>query len=80
MYRSYSYNDMPKPVAYPKKQPEASPVAQKKCDDNKSSEHILGIGNDDLILIAVVIILLMDGCKDRLLLAAIAFVLFSDIF
>lgn len=90
MYRKYySYNDMPHPV-----KPLPVPGAQTPCTsdkndcnpcktDNSSPQHkqggILGnLSNDDLILAAVLIILLMDGCEDKLLLAAIGFLLLSD--
>ena len=38
----------------------------------------LNLKNDDLILLAVVVILLMDGCEDKLLIAALGLVFFSD--
>ena len=38
----------------------------------------LNLKSDDLILLAVAVILLMDGCEDKLLLAALGLVFFSD--
>ena len=40
----------------------------------------LNLKNDDVILLAVAFILLMDGCDDKLLLAALGLVFFSDYF
>lgn len=40
----------------------------------------LNLKNDDLILLAVAFILLMDGCDDKLLIAALGLVFFSDYF
>lgn len=38
----------------------------------------LNLKNDDLILLAVAVILLMDGCDDKLLIAALGLVFFSE--
>ena len=40
----------------------------------------LNLKSDDLVLLAVVVILLMDGCDDKLLIAALGLVFFSDYF
>ena len=40
----------------------------------------LNLKSDDLILLAVAVILLMDGCDDKLLIAALGLVFFSDYF
>ena len=87
MYRKYySYNDMPRPV-----KPLPVPVQNTPCTQDKKEEKpcgeqsllkkggILGnMSNDDIILAVVLFILLMDGCEDKLLLAAIGFLLLSD--
>ncbi len=82
MYRKYySYNDMPKPVPHsPAKPPievcEKSSAVKK---EDKSHTGILSrLESDDMILIAVLLILFLDNCDDKLLIAAIAFLLFVN--
>ena len=87
MYRKYySYNDMPRPV-----KPMPVPVQNTPCTADKKDDNIccgeqpkkggiLGsLSNDDIILAVVLLIMFMDGCEDKLLLAAIGFLLLSDI-
>ena len=79
MYRNfYSYNDMP----VMRNTPEAPTVKQPTAElEKKENAGVLQkLETDDLILIAVVAILLMNNCDDKLLLLAIAFVFFSDYF
>ena len=81
MYRKYySYNDTPRPVK------SQMPVPVQECKPEQHSEScekkggILGrLENDDLILAAVLIILLMDGCDDKLLIAAVAMLLLGEL-
>lgn len=87
MYRKYySYNDMPVPVRDGGGQ--KAELAREECAEEKkkavraepvkkSGGILSGIENDDIILLVVILALLMDGCEDRLLLAAIAFVLLA---
>lgn len=83
MYRKYySYNDMPIPVNTEK------PVDIKKNNSEKptkiESKKDNGFGGlfgnfqaDDIILALVILTLLTDDCDDKLLLGAIAFILFT---
>lgn len=91
MYKKYySYNDMPVPVK--RETPRAEEHTEKnECTPQTQSAHAVhkennrgaqggllsNIETDDIILIAVILALLLDGCEDRLLLGAIAFVLLS---
>ena len=84
MYRRYySINDMPQMVT--KEQMEQKP--QKKCEDvhierKKENEEKKIFGKfetDDIILIAIALLLLADDCDDKMLLIAIAFVFVSGI-
>jgi hypothetical protein len=89
MYRKYySYNDMPVPI---KKETErGGDKEQIKCADSEKpcaepcekpctggGGFLENLAADDIILIAVIAALLLDGCDDKLLLAAIAFVLLT---
>ncbi len=90
----YSYNDMPVPVNTKKTEikpvTECTPAVNgtehkeknEVCEKNAKSGGIGGIlanlQMDDIILIIVVIALLMEDCEDKILLAAIAFILFSS--
>lgn len=63
-----------KPETPAVKQPTAS------LEKKENTGVLQKLETDDLILIAVVAILLMNNCDDKLLLIAIAFVFFSDYF
>ena len=85
MYRKYySYNDMPKPIKPPPPTPAPKIVPQKTehgkdiAVQHKGKSFLRGIENDDLILAAVLLVLLMDECDDWLLLAVIAGLLFFN--
>ncbi len=90
MYRTYSYNNMPMPVrSKPQPPPEPKPPEKKeikKCEAHKEKKDaslggILGdLKTDDIILIVIALALLIDDCDDKLLLIALAFVFFSDMF
>jgi len=76
MYRKYySYSDMPVPVGdnMPKKQEEAKVDSVKKPITTKKL-----IQNDDLILIAVFLLLIMNDCEDRLLLLIVGAIFFMN--
>ncbi len=80
MYKSYSYNNMPQPLP------------QKKSADIKRDHSVEQIRNqqrglrgildkmelDDVILLAIIIILLMNECDDMLLLLAIGYIFISE--
>ena len=88
MYRSYSINDMPQMVKRetPKNKEQVSPVSNLH---NKTIEEATGIIKDgkflgkfeldDIILIAIIVMLLTNDCDDKLLLLAIGFVFISGI-
>lgn len=86
MYRSYSVNNMPEPVMHnaekpPRPMPKEETKPQEVIAPEKKSEGILdNLKKDDIILLVVILVLLLDECDDKLLLAAIAFVFFSDMF
>ena len=46
---------------------------------NKNNSFLSNLQIDDIILIAIVLLLLVDGCDDNLLILAIAFVFISGI-
>lgn len=81
MYRKYySYNDMPRPISPPSVPVKVSDCAPAVPQQKSERSGILSkLSNDDLILVAVLLILLMDGCEDKLLLAAIGLVFLGDI-
>ena len=75
MYRSYSVNDMPRPITpKPVPSPPSEPVAK---PTTSQPQIIKGINDDDLILILVIFILLMCNCDDKLLLIALVYVFLS---
>ena len=90
MYRTYSYRDMP--VLKEHRQEQAQESRPEKPRDTKAVKGdtktkkrdaktlpILGdLTSDEIIIIAVAIILLADGCDDMLLIAALAFLFLSD--
>lgn len=72
MYRKYySCNDMPKPVLPP------SPPKLPAKKPPPGGGLLSGVEKDDLILGAILLVLLLDGCNDKLLLAALGFLLFD---
>ena len=71
---------MPKPIQHEEK-PEKTTLP-KKCDEHSTpcennKGFLQNLQLDDIILIAVVLILLADGCDDNLLIFAIAFIFIS---
>ena len=85
MYRSYSVNNMPEPVMHHKEKPQESINApQKEVQDKNelqkkhSGGFLDNLKQDDTILLAVIFVLLLDECDDKLLLAALGFIFLSD--
>lgn len=82
MYKSYSYNNMPKAITdKPKPPPERRPEPQKPSEPKEREEKqgLLGrLETDDIILMIVIAALLLDDCDDKLLIAALAFIFLSD--
>lgn len=88
MYRRcYSVNDMPQIITDCKENKQECSAPAKK--PNKNIEEELGIIKegkflgkfeiDDIILIAILVILLVDDCDDKLLFFAIAFIFVSGV-
>ena len=76
MYRKYySYSDMPVPVI---NNPPKSLEETKKQENIKKPESKKRFQNDDLILIAVFLILIMNDCEDRLLLLNVGAIFFMN--
>ena len=83
MYRKYySYNDMPKPVLHEQTRqltPQPEPRNLSKPPSNNGTKVFFkNLETDDLLLIAVLLILFLDDCEDKMLIAAVAFLLLSD--
>ena len=78
MYRSYSMNDMPQPVSRTSQVPEAIPVP--KPVQEKKEPIRPSLKTDDIILIMVIAVLLLNGCDDKLLLMALAYIFLADFF
>lgn len=86
MYKSFSMNDMPQMV---RKDEKMEQIKEKSVSSihNKTIEEKAGIIKDgkllgkfeldDIILIAIIIILVNDNCDDKLLLLAIVWIFFS---
>ncbi len=71
MYRKYySYNDMPKPVlsSVPTEtEKELKPIKKEPLPPAK-----IDVKKDDIIIIAVLLTLILNGCDDKLLIIAVA--------
>lgn len=87
MYKSYSYNNMPKAVntTTPPAQPVKKNLSEKEVVQKAqpAKQHGLSLGrlqSDDLILLIIIMALLINDCNDKLLLLALAYVFFSDYF
>ena len=94
MYRTYSYKDMPvvrQRVGNTgdTKAPHVGDTkvsggdtksgdAKIKKRDTKTLPFLGDLSSDEIIILAVAIILLADGCDDKLLIAALAFLFISD--
>lgn len=79
MYRKYySYNDMPQPV-YPVNNNSKQEIINKDKSDKKEKKFLANFENDDIILVAVLIMLFANDCDDKLLLLTIAFVFISGL-
>lgn len=88
MYRSYSMNDMPQMIKREKSdnKKQESPVSNLHNKPIEESAGIIKDGKflgkfelDDIILIAIIVMLLTNDCDDKLLLLAIGFVFVSGI-
>ena len=81
MYKSYHYNDMPKPVNTSKEC--ISPKPASNCHNqgnNNFFSNIFGdLKNDDIILLVIIFVLLIDDCEDKLLLIALGFIFLSGL-
>ncbi len=76
MYRKYySYNDMPVPVT---NNPPKLPEEIKEKSVIKNTHPKKHFQNDDLILIAVFLLLIMNDCEDRLLLLIVGAIFFMN--
>lgn len=80
MYRSYSYNDMPKPIMHTY---EKKPIKNECKEDNqkpikkkeeKNDSFLANLETDDIILLIVILALILDDCDDKILLIALGFV------
>lgn len=81
MYRSYSYNDMPKPIMHPyEKKPQKNECKEEnhqkpiKKKEEKNDGFLANLETDDFILLIVILALILDDCDDKILLIALGFV------
>ena len=85
MYRSYSYNDMPKPIPYKKPSNSSSREREDKCVEEKKEKKensgfdLFGLQTDDIILLIIILALIINDCEDKLLIAALGFILLSEL-
>lgn len=82
MYRSYSYNDMPKPITHKKSEVTEHPAKREVCEKKNEKKDNLIFGNfetDDIILLIVIFALLLEDCEDKLLIAALGFIFVSEL-
>ena len=72
---------MPKPIRHEENCEKVDLNTSKKCEKSLSDNKgfLSNLQLDDIILIAIVLLLLADGCDDNLLILAIAFVFISGI-
>ena len=83
MYRRYySVNDMPQLVTKCEKEQKPQKACKEVHIENQKREEksfFSKLETDDIILIAIALLLLADDCDDKMLLLAIAFVFISGI-
>ncbi len=81
MYRRYySVNDMPQLVNKDYQKPKEKPCNEIHTQvKQKDGGFLSKLENDDIILIAIALLLLADDCDDKLLIIAIAFIFISGI-
>ena len=80
MYRRYySVNDMPQLVNKDYQKPKEKSSNEIHTIKQKDSGFLSKLENDDIILIAIALLLLADDCDDKLLIIAIAFIFISGI-
>ena len=85
MYRRYySVNDMPQMQTKGKCEPKKEECAdnihiEKKNQTGNIGSFFKNLETDDIILIAIALLLLADDCDDKMLLVAIAFIFISGI-
>ena len=80
MYRRYySVNDMPQLVNKDYQKPKEKPCNEIHTIQQKDNGILSKLENDDIILIAIALLLLADDCDDKLLIIAIAFIFISGI-
>lgn len=79
MYKTYHYDNMPRPVRHdPPPGPPEPPKKPEKPEKRESSGGLFGnLKTDDILLIAVILLLLADDCEDKLLIAALGLIFFS---
>ncbi len=85
MYKSYSYNNMPKAIntsAKPSQTQEhhTAEISKKTVPVRGHGLTVGRLQSDDIILLVIIIALLLNDCDDKLLLLALAYVFFSDYF
>lgn len=84
MYKSYHYNDMPKPLntlrpAEPAHTPAEVSGHTDTHESNPLSNIFGNLKNDDIILLVIIFLLIIDDCDDKLLLVALGFIFFSGL-
>lgn len=85
MYRRYySVNDMPHMVTNENREQKPQKSCnevhiERKKEENEEKKLFTRLETDDIILIAIALLLLADDCDDKMLLIAIAFVFISGI-
>ncbi len=80
MYKSYHYDNMPRPVNMPASR--EVPVHKDKENEKKLlplNGLIPNLKSDDIILLVIIFVLLIDDCEDKLLLIALGFIFFSGL-
>ena len=78
MYRKYySYNDMPERI---KPLPPAPPPEPeiKKCVAADKKQTLFGFKKDDLLILAVIFMLIINDCNDKMLIMILAGLLLFD--
>lgn len=77
MYRSYSFNNMPRPVEPAQEITKPAEIV-KKPQRKEEQKLPLNLKSDDLILLLVIVMLIFNECDDKLLILALIYIFFSD--
>ena len=77
---------MPRPIPYKKSSNSYSHERKDECVEEKKEKKeekngldLFGLQTDDIILLVIILALIINDCDDKLLIAALGFILLSEL-